>query len=168
MSRDNTSGQPRAAETTAPRKSPADIRFMLARHELFATRRGGARADLSSQDLSGVSLPGVNLAGAKLTGTDFSNANLRGAIFDQADLFTANFSGADLTGASFVGADMRGVVLRGARMQQAKLRNADMRAGRLLGASGGAVEACVRTTMALNHTAAPKVLVMMQSAPASA
>ncbi|MBM3630295.1 MAG: pentapeptide repeat-containing protein, partial [Alphaproteobacteria bacterium] len=107
MSRDNAGAPPRAAETTGPRKSPAEMRFVLSRHELFATRRGGARADLSMQDLSGVSLPGVNLAGAKLTGTDFSNANLRGAIFDKADLFTANFAGADLTGASFVDSDMR-------------------------------------------------------------
>lgn len=68
--------------------------------------KDGRRANLSNQDLSGISLRGVylpeaNFRSANLTGTDFSEADLQGADFSEAQLDHTNFRDAKLDGANF-------------------------------------------------------------------
>ena len=121
-------------------KSPAELERIIRQHELFLARRGGQRADLTLQNMCGVSLPGVNLTDAKLTGTNFEGAKLQRAVFDRCDMFGANLAYADLTEASFVDTDLRGVTLRGAILHRAQMPNVDLRSGQLLSGGKGSDE----------------------------
>ena len=113
--------------------TPSELVEALAHHERFLCgQRGGRRADLSLQNLSGFDLAEVNLKRAKLTGTDLSCCNLKSANLSESDLFAADLSGARLPGADLSGANLRGAYLRGADLSGADLKNADLRDGYLL------------------------------------
>lgn len=130
---------------------------ILKAHEMFwASKEGGARADLTGADLSDADLREVNLAGAilrdanlegsdlrgaRLPGADFSGANLRKADLRKVDLTESFLPGAnlseaqasgveffrcDLTGANFEKAILRNVNFRDAHLQGAKFAGADM------------------------------------------
>ena len=87
----------------------------------LALRRNGARAYLSSANLSGASLSSANLSSANLssaylTGANLTGANLTGADLSSANLHGAYLSGADLTGAYLYGANLTGADLTGANL----------------------------------------------------
>ncbi len=84
-------------------------------------KRGGQRADLRGQDLSGLKLPKLNLQNAILAGINLRECVLPEANFEEADLSRANFHRADLRGASF----------HGANMVEAVFEEADLRPGAL-------------------------------------
>ena len=70
---------------------------ILKAHELFwASKEGGARADLTGADLSGADLTEINLAGAILKGANLEGSDLRGARLPGADFSGANLRKADL------------------------------------------------------------------------
>lgn len=100
-------------------------------HRQWLDGKGGRRAELQFQDLSGLSLKGVRLAEAKLAGASLSGANLEGADLARADLFGADLEGAELTGANLTGADLRGANLHRATLNDVILRGADFRSGTL-------------------------------------
>src|SRR5258707_15383300 len=92
--------------------------ILEAHQRFFQGKDGGARADLTSADLSRADLSGVNLSGAilrnanlegtdlrksKLPGADLSGGNLRKADRRTADLTEAIRPGADLTEAQASG-----------------------------------------------------------------
>ena len=89
------------------------LREVLKAHKLWLTSDGkeGELADLSSEDLRGLYLPGADLRGA-----DFLWANLIGA-----DLRNANLRNADLRNANLRNADLRNANLREANLHGANL-----------------------------------------------
>jgi uncharacterized protein YjbI with pentapeptide repeats len=109
--------------------------------------------DLSSADLSGISLTGnlryarlrhtdlsgANLTKAELSGADLSGAKLQRACLNGADLSRANLIQADLSGANLLETNLRGANLCQANLAQAKLIKTDLRGANLSRAdlSGG-------------------------------
>ncbi len=87
-------------------------------------------ADLRGMNLEGADLSGRNLEGARLTGANLSGADLHGANLRKASLLGANLEGANLTGADLSEANLRGANLGGAALSGAKLEQA-----RLIGAN---------------------------------
>ena len=104
-----------------------NLREVLEAHKLWLTSDGkeGELADLSSEDLRGLYLPGADLRGA-----DFRWANLIGA-----DLRNANLIGADLRNANLLFADLRFANLSGANLRDADLSGANLRDADLSGAN---------------------------------
>ena len=90
----------------------AELKEILAQHQLWLTSEDGKRADLSEADLRD----------ANLRGADLRDANLRGA----------NLSGADLRWADLRGANLRGANLREANLRRADLSGADLREANLI------------------------------------
>ena len=93
----------------------AELKEILAQHQLWLTSEDGKRADLRGADLREADLSGANLRGADLSGADLRwanlrGANLRGADLSGADLSEANLSRANLRGANLIliGQDTRG------------------------------------------------------------
>jgi uncharacterized protein YjbI with pentapeptide repeats len=91
-----------------------------------------AKPQLTTADLSGVSLGKINLSGANLSWALLSNADLREAVLDDAILHSVNLHGANLSYAHLVKADLRDsnlikVDLSKARLERANLRNARLR-----------------------------------------
>lgn len=105
-------------------------------HRQWLDGKGGRRAELQFQDLSGLPLKGARLAEAKLAGANLSGCNLEGADLARADLFGADLEGAELTGANLMGADLRGANLHRATLNDVILRGADFRSGTLSDSSG--------------------------------
>ncbi len=65
-----------------------DIKEILKKHYLLVSgRREGRRANLTSQDLSGLNLSGINLRTVIAPGANFSNCGLVETDFSDADLF---------------------------------------------------------------------------------
>jgi uncharacterized protein YjbI with pentapeptide repeats len=108
-----------------------------------------ASEDLSSADLSGLSLPdesvltgatargtncvGLNGSRLMLDGTDFSSSNmsrsiLRDCSFRRAILRFVDFTGADLSGSDFSGADLRDADFRGAKLERVSFSQSDLNA----------------------------------------
>jgi acetamidase/formamidase/uncharacterized protein YjbI with pentapeptide repeats len=112
--------------------TPEEFVTTLRRHQRFTSGNGGARADLSHQDLSGLRLPNIDLQRANLAGADFSCCVLTGVNFTRADMFGANFNGSDSSGANFEEADLRGTRFRNAKLERTNLRAADLRLGTLM------------------------------------
>ena len=109
----------------------AELKEILAQHQLWLTSEDGKRADLRGADLreadlSGANLRGADLSGANLRGADLSGANLRGADLRWADLSGANLRGANLRGANLRGADLSGADLSEANLSRANLRGANL------------------------------------------
>lgn len=74
----------------------AELVEILYKHEEWLNgKRGGARANLSLQELCGLSMPGIQLAQAKLTGADLSNCSFTRADLSKADLFGVNMQESD-------------------------------------------------------------------------
>lgn len=105
-------------------------------HRQWLDGKGGRRAELQFQDLSGLALKGARLAEAKLAGANLAGCNLEGADLARADLFGADLEGAELTGANLMGADLRGANLHRATLNDVILRGADFRSGTLSDSSG--------------------------------
>ena len=105
------------------------VRIILQHRDFLNGKLGGARANLSHQDLSGLKLPNINVEHATLAGAKFRGSVLSGANFRFADLFGCDFSDSDVSGACFDRADMRGVKFRGANLNGASLADADLRPG---------------------------------------
>jgi hypothetical protein len=100
-------------------------------------REGIDVIDLSTANLSGVSLIGVNLSGAFLNGANLSGtflvwANLSGAFLSGANLSKTNLNGANLGKANLTGADLSKANLKGANLRRANLRWADLCEGIIL------------------------------------
>ena len=115
----------------------AELKEILAQHQLGLTSKDGKRADLSGADLRGANLSDANLSEAilceaNLRGADLSGANLRGADLSGANLFEANLSGADLIGANLGGADLGDANLFEANLSGANLRGANLRGANLI------------------------------------
>src|SRR5690348_375212 len=108
MNTDNTESD-RKKERKVRRLVQSELDEIVRRHESFLLgRKGGARANLSYCDLSGVTLAKRNLSDADFTGAVLQEANLQGTKLDRAILFCADLRGADLQGASLNRADLRG------------------------------------------------------------
>ena len=63
------------------------VRIILQHRDFLNGKLGGARANLSHQDLSGLKLPNINVEHATLAGAKFRGSVLSGANFRFADLF---------------------------------------------------------------------------------
>lgn len=87
--------------------------------------------DLSHQDLSGMSLDGIDLTGAKLTRVDLQGASLKGAVLSDADLRGANLSKSYLQGAVIRDADLTGANLEYSRMAGIDFSGSDLTAASL-------------------------------------
>ena len=91
--------------------------------------------NLTSADLHGANLAGVNFRRSLLR-----NANLSGACLDYSDLTEADLTGANLESASMRGARLTRAVLRGAKLAGALLENADLLGADLAAASLAAAD----------------------------
>lgn len=101
---------------------------------LIRSRRSKDRLstkDLSGADLNGVNFGNANLSGADLNGASLCGANLSGANLSDADLSGANLSDANLSGANLNGAELRYANLSGANLRYADLRYTDLRCANL-------------------------------------
>ncbi len=56
--------------------TPSELVEILRSHKAWLIGRGGARANLSLQDLSGLQMPGLQLFKATLTGANLDNCEL--------------------------------------------------------------------------------------------
>ena len=133
----------------------AELKEILAQHQLWPTSEDGKRADLRGADLREADLSGANLreadlsganlreadlrranlSGANLRGANLIGANLREANLSEADLREADLSGANLREADLSGANLRGANLRRANLSEADPRGADLRGADLSGAN---------------------------------
>ena len=105
----------------------AELKEILAQHQLWLTSEDGKRADLRGADLSGANLRDADLSGANLRDADLRGADLSGADLREADLSEANLSDADLRGA-----DLREADLSEANLSDADLRGADLSGANLI------------------------------------
>ena len=110
----------------------AELKEILAQHQLGLTSEDGKRANLREANLSGADLSGANLSEANLREADLSEANLRWADLREANLREANLRGADLREADLSGADLSEADLSGANLREANLREADLRGANLI------------------------------------
>ncbi len=99
-----------------------------------------AGMDLTGIDLTGANLTSANLAGANLTGIDLTGANLTSANLANTnltgiDLTGANLTGANLTSANLAGMDLTGIDLTGANLTSANLANTNLTGIDLTGAN---------------------------------
>ncbi|MGQ3047439.1 MAG: pentapeptide repeat-containing protein [Niveispirillum sp.] len=122
--------------TSTPARDVEFLRKEFQLHRQWLDGKGGRRAELAFQDLSGLTLKGARLAEAKLAGANLSGCNLEGADLARADLFGADLEGAELTSANLSGADLRGANLHRATLNDVILRGADFRSGTLSDSSG--------------------------------
>jgi uncharacterized protein YjbI with pentapeptide repeats len=108
-----------------PVMTPDEFLNIVRRHERYVNGWvGGAREDLSHQELSGLRLANVILQKAQLRGIDFSDCDLTGA-----DLFRARFERAASPATNFSDADLRGARFAGAMLSGSHFCGADMRPG---------------------------------------
>jgi serine/threonine-protein kinase len=91
--------------------------------------------DLSSLNLQGKNLVGINFHSAKLNHTNFQGANLSNSDLGQASLNGVNLRDAKLSNAYLSHADLSGADMRGADLCQAYLHNANLRGANLCGAN---------------------------------
>jgi uncharacterized protein YjbI with pentapeptide repeats/predicted nucleic acid-binding protein len=125
------------------------VDILEAHQRYWASKQGGARADLTGADLSGADLSKLNLAGAvlrnanlegsdlrgaRLPGADFSGARLRKADLRNTDMTEAHLSGADLREAQASGVEFFRCDLTSANFERALLRNANFRDANVDGA----------------------------------
>lgn len=110
--------------------SQAQADELVRKHEkLNSGVLGGARADFSFHDLSGLNLVNRNLSDTDFTGARLRNTDLSGARLERASFFAADLRDADLGGAVLRRAEMRGVCARGANFTGADLYQTDLREG---------------------------------------
>ena len=81
---------------------------------------------LGLNDLSNISLPGVNFTGAELPHVDLRFSDFRGATFKNAQLNGVQLRDANLRGADFRWSNMKDADLRGAKFNGADLTGADL------------------------------------------
>lgn len=112
------------------------VKAALEQHSRWLQHKGGRRADLSFQDLSGLNFNGANLTGAKFAGASLARARLRGANLSNADLFGVDLELADLSGANLTSADLRGANMSRCVLTDANMRGADFRPGELAASDG--------------------------------
>jgi uncharacterized protein YjbI with pentapeptide repeats len=115
-------------------RSRADLDKILEKHKLWlgSEHRGsGARAVLSSADLSDANLSGADLMEADLSGAELRRANLSKADLRSANLFQAYLAGAELSGANLSDATLSAADLRGANLGGAYLGGADLSGAQL-------------------------------------
>jgi len=108
---------------------------VLEEHAKWLCGDGGARADLTSADLSGADLRRADLSGADLRRADLRNADLSSADLRRADLRNADLSSADLRRADLRNADLSSADLSGADLRRADLSGADLSGANLSGAN---------------------------------
>lgn len=135
MSSTHTTATPNPA-ATPPARDLEFLRRELGLHRQWQEGKGGRRAELQFQDLSGLNLKGARLTEARLAGANLSHCVLEGVDLSRADLFGADLEGADLSSANLTGADLRGANLHRAIMADVILRGADFRSGTLTDSSG--------------------------------
>ncbi len=134
-------------DSTGSTRSGAELRDVLQKNQTFqqSNGKGGAIANLSGADLSGLNLNGVYLSGAmlegaKLNGTSLQSAILHGVNLRRAELISANLSKADLfeatlSFAKMVQTDLSGATLIGTNADGAIFKLAILRDASLAGAS---------------------------------
>ena len=93
----------------------------------------GIRPDLSSSDLAGANLAGMDLSRASLSGADLRGALLAGTILRSGNLAGANLDGADLSGADLTEANLAGASLLRANLSGAVLNNTNLAGANLSG-----------------------------------
>lgn len=113
-----------------------NIAEVVLQHGNWALGKGGARADLSGENLSWAGphrlrLRMAILSEANLRGCDLRNSDLWGIDLMEADLRGCDFRGSDLTAADFWGADMRESDLRDCDLTGARFCRADLRGAKL-------------------------------------
>jgi hypothetical protein len=122
-----------------------ELDAILESHEAWLRHKGGKKARLGRQDLSGlyfghayldkIDLSGANLktadlSWANLEGANLTMANLEGANLQRARLNNTNLTFAKLSGAKLVGATLCGANLHGADLSDADLSMAFLRTDR--------------------------------------
>ena len=111
-----------------PKLTQAQVDETARKHQLLqAGRLGGARADFSFCDLSGLTLAGRNFTDAIFTGAVMVESDLSSARLDCAQFVGCDMRRANLANASLKRSDLRGACLRGAILQGANLFDADLR-----------------------------------------
>ncbi len=110
--------------------SQAQVDVLIRKHEkLNSGVLGGARADFSFHDLSGLNLVNCNLSDTDFTGARLCKTDLSGTRLERASFFAADLRNADLGRAVIRRADMRGICARGANFVRADLFQSDLREG---------------------------------------
>ncbi|GEM_PF-6343669 len=95
----------------------------------------GYRIDLSTANLQGADLSGLNFERTIFDGAHLEGATLRNARLVKASFVSAHLEGADLFEAQLHNADMRNAWMEGTQLQNASLDGADLSGARLEGAN---------------------------------
>ena len=110
-----------------------ELTAILKAHLLLThNKKGGARADLSEQDVSGNDFSGLKLTSLRAPSANFSRCTLVQTDFELSDFFDASFAYADCRGTNFRNADLRGTSFHGAKLAGAIFDGADLRSGRII------------------------------------
>jgi hypothetical protein len=125
-------------ETLGPKQKGSVLRFL---HEHHLIRQPDCVIRLGGANFSGAILSSGNLIGVRLRGVDLSGANLRYRWFStlvtdehgalESPAYVSNLEGADLSNAvlkdtRLVGCSLAGATLTGAKLDRADVRGADL------------------------------------------
>lgn len=128
-----------AAKTYNPSGSKIKDESRLDTNSFLAAYVKGVRdfiaKDLSSLNLQGKNLAGINFHSSKLNSTNFQGANLCNSDLGQASLNGVNLRDAKLSKAYLSHADLSGADLRGADLSHAYMNNANLSGANLCGAN---------------------------------
>jgi hypothetical protein len=122
-----------AAERAAKRRNLRKLLDILRAHHDWLRGLGGARADFTGRNLSGLKLPRLDLSMANLAGCDFSGADLSESKLQGANLAGVNLAGANLKDADLSGADLSDANMKAANLGGANLDGADLWRANLMG-----------------------------------
>ena len=86
-----------------------DIAKIIKGHMLYLRNQGGGRGNLSSRELTGLKLAGLDLRSILAPGAHFGNCDLSNANLSDSDLFGAILERANCTNTNFQHADLRRV-----------------------------------------------------------
>ena len=110
------------------------LQTLMVHHVWLQGSAGGVRADLSGEDLRGVSLEGRDLSHVSLANANLSGASLSGARLIGTDLTGVDLSGADMSDCDLTNASLADANLIGANLINANLKGADLWRANLAGA----------------------------------
>lgn len=136
-----------SADQQYAKVTPDELSDLLSRHEQWIKsggsswfedppKKGGARANLGSKDLTNIELNDKDLRGVKAGYADFSSANLTSTNLSGGYFKASNFSGAMLEGSNLLHAFLEDAKFDGAGLWKADLRASILRNADLSKAEG--------------------------------
>lgn len=123
---------------------------MLNDHLDWLNNRGGQRLELPQQELSWLTLGGLNLSQSSFKGTNFSNTDLsdtnlfkadltectfKSSVLNNTNMREASLSGSDFRFANLRGSNLRDAILDGSNFYGADLSEVDLHGSSLSGVS---------------------------------